>query len=55
MISHTMKIVSSDEYVVIANRLDLKELWHELTKQIQLAQEDIIIKDQLDEAIASIL
>jgi len=53
MISHT-KIDSSDNQVLIANRLDLNELWYQLLKATKSVQDDYVVKNQLDEAIASI-
>ena len=49
-----MKIGLTDDRFVLANCVNLKELWCELSRKMQLVQEDVVIKDQLDEAIASI-
>lgn len=50
-----MKIGLDDKCVLLGNQVDLNVLWFELSKQIKLAQEDLVIKDQLNEAISSII
>ena len=56
MISHTMKIGLTGNYdILLGSCIDLNVLWKKLSKEMQLVQEDVIIRNQLDEAVASIL
>jgi hypothetical protein len=50
-----MKIGLNSKCVLMGTCVDLNLLWHRLSRLMQIAQQDVVIKDQLDEAIASIL
>lgn len=56
MLSHVANInLDNEDNILLGNHIDLNLFWFEVSKQIKLIYSDYIIRNQLDDAIESIL